>query len=214
MTKSELDCFFTENYDNVFVAAKNIVRKNSKNQDEDAQDLVSSLAEYLYSREDVYSKLDPGVWGGQSKGKYCICKFVLVWMKQQYNWEKTPYKLTHHLNSNVQLSDDMSKYDGEYSHHDMETETEAYTEEYKEMYSDFINNYSDSQTDKIIFTYQYINKQSPWLKSLFDMHINKRMSIAKIAKQVGLPDAAVYQMLNELKEDIRSRYNKNNKIQL
>jgi len=128
-------------------------------------------------------------------------KFLQAWMKNQVGWWNSEFNRGLQVNN---LSDDFTPNESNYDDF-IELRAEVYREDIKEWLIDLHNNWSDEQIKLLVKVRQVYLELPSHQKVLYDLYFSQMMSLRDIGKKLDLPLSAVYNMVLELKKNIKEK---------
>ena len=190
--KKFIDDFLVENWKFLNTCAKNIMKGKNNN----AGDLVGELVLFLYEQRD---KVLPYCHEGNSMRAFCIS-----WLKLQAQYASTPFNRKHTPRAGGEEMPELA------DHSDFEAE-DPYIEDLRRVYT-------DGQVDNILKIHEIYPGLSKVHKILFQAYFIEGLSYDKIKEKYDFfrtdkngkkihykSKKSIYNLMNELKEEIKKR---------
>lgn len=168
------------------------------NSQSDADDLLSHFTIYLHKNWDSKFKLIPD---GDER-----LAFTNQWMKNMVNWSNSDFNKQRRVNSFDEEWDVPDEAVDEF----IEVQCETDRDDIRDWLLDLHRNYSDLETERLVKMREIYLKLQTHEKVLYDMYFTHMLSLRKIGKKLNIPYMAVYKMINELKEKIKTIYGMDN----
>jgi hypothetical protein len=192
--KRFIDQFLIENYKFLNECAKNIL----KGKKTDYNDLVAELTIYLYSNKTkLIDYIDIKM----------LQAFSVSWLKIQGRYKTSPFNIKYQSYSNESEMPEVSS-----------SPDEVVEDPY---IKDLRNHFNDESVQKILYIHNQYGNLTKVQQILFDAHFIDGLSYDKIRSKYDFfrekngkkvfykSKKSIYNMMNELKNDIRNGYNGN-----
>jgi len=135
-------------------------------------------------------------------------KFMQAWMKNQVNWWNSDFSKSLRVNNlsvDEDIESDFGRREEQIAYDDLiEVKAEYVREDIKDWLIDLNQNWSEIDVTRLVKLRQvYLTLQSHE-KVLYDLYFSKMMSMRQIGEKLDLPLSAVFTMITELKNKLKT----------
>lgn len=159
---------------------------------EEHGELVSLLSLYLEKNWSKFSLIPDDVQR---------IKFLQVWMKNMTRWSNSEFNNGIRVNNLPEVFD-ITDYESDDS---LDILAECASPALRNYIIDITNEFGEEGAKKILLVKTVYDTLPTQLKVLYDLYITKNMTIRGIAKLLDIPNSSVYNMVNNLKKEIKKK---------
>jgi DNA-directed RNA polymerase specialized sigma subunit len=136
-------------------------------------------------------------------------KFLQTWMKNQAKWWNSEFNRNIRVNNlsvDEDIQSDFGRREEQISYDDLiELKSEVVRDDIKDWLIDLNQNWNDLEIDRLVKIRQIYLALPSHQKVLYDLYFSQMMSLRDIGKKLDLPLSAVYNMVLELKKNIKEK---------
>jgi len=158
---------------------------------EEWRELMAFMTLYLQKNWARFSKIPDGVER---------IKFLQTWMKNNVKWDNSEFNKSIRVNNfgeEFQIEDELIE-------EDFDTIAEDIPFEIREWIIDLRKKFSEEEVKRLVLVRTIYLRLQPHEKALYNLYFTDMLSLRQISSKLDIPLSAVYGMVTELKNKIRT----------